>query len=83
MMRFTILPPILITENGCAVPDKVENGRVHDQRRIDFYQSYMKQVLKAKNEGVDIRGYFAWTAMDNFENLTLPQRIMFPSRSFL
>ena len=61
------LPPIVIAENGCALPDVVENGRVHDQRRIDFYQSYLAQVLKAKQEGVDIRGYCAWTIMDNFE----------------
>ena len=61
------LPPIIITENGCAKPDKVENGRVHDPRRIDFYKSYLKNVLKAKNEGVDIRGYFAWSIIDNFE----------------
>lgn len=61
------LPPIMITENGCAMPDKVENGKVHDPRRVEFYKSYLEQVLKAKNEGVDIRGYFAWTIMDNFE----------------
>lgn len=61
------LPPIVIAENGCALSDVVENGRVHDQRRIDFYQSYLAQVLKAKQEGVDIRGYCAWTIMDNFE----------------
>lgn len=62
------LPPIVISENGCAVPDEVTaDGRVHDTRRIDFYQRYIAQVLRAKNEGVDIRGYFAWTIMDNFE----------------
>jgi beta-glucosidase len=62
------LPPIVITENGCAMPDEVNaQGRVDDQRRIDFYKSYLQQVLRAKNEGVDIRGYFAWTIMDNFE----------------
>lgn len=62
------LPPIIITENGCAMPDKVNaHGEVDDQRRIDFYQSYIEQVLRAKEEGIDIRGYFAWTIMDNFE----------------
>ena len=62
------LPPIVISENGCAFRDQVTpDGQVHDQQRIDFYKSYIEQVLRAKNEGVDIRGYFAWTIMDNFE----------------
>ena len=58
---------IVVTENGCAFPDKVVDGRVHDERRISFYKNYLKNVLKAKNEGVNIGGYFAWTLMDNFE----------------
>ncbi|MGK0388126.1 MAG: beta-glucosidase [Maribacter sp.] len=61
------LPPIIVTENGCAFPDKVENGRVHDLRRIKFFQDYLVQVLRAKKEGMDIRGYYVWTLMDNFE----------------
>ena len=61
------LPPIIITENGAAFEDVVQNGRVHDQKRVQFYQEYLKNVLKAKREGIDIRGYFAWSFMDNFE----------------
>ena len=61
------VPPIIITENGAAFQDKVENGKVHDEQRTAFYKKYLQQVLKAKNEGVDIRGYFAWTFLDNFE----------------
>ena len=61
------LPPIIITENGAAFKDTVEGKRVHDKQRVDFYQNYLENVLKAKKEGVDIRGYFAWTFMDNFE----------------
>jgi len=61
------LPPIMITENGCAMPDKVADGKVHDPRRVEFYKKNLQQVLKAKKEGVDIRGYFAWTIMDDFE----------------
>jgi beta-glucosidase len=61
------IPPIIVTENGCAFPDKVENGRVHDPRRIKFFQDYLVQVLRAKKEGMDIRGYYVWTLMDNFE----------------
>ena len=58
---------IIVTENGAAFPDVLEDGYVHDAKRLDFYQQYLKNILKAKQEGVDIGGYFAWTFMDNFE----------------
>ncbi|MCL4134078.1 UNVERIFIED_CONTAM: hypothetical protein GTU68_065133 [Idotea baltica] len=61
------LPPVIVTENGCAFPDKVENGKVHDPQRTKFFKDYIGAVLKAKNDGMDIRGYFVWTLMDNFE----------------
>ena len=61
------MPPIIVTENGCAFPDKIENNQVHDEKRIQFFKDYLGQVLRAKNEGVDLRGYFVWTLMDNFE----------------
>ena len=61
------MPPIIITENGAAFKDRVEGNNVHDKQRVDFYQAYLKNILKAKKEGVDIRGYFCWTFMDNFE----------------
>jgi beta-glucosidase len=40
---------------------------VHDQNRIDYYQSHLDAVNDAIDIGVDIRGYFAWSLMDNFE----------------
>jgi len=40
---------------------------VHDPERIDFFKRYLLQVLKAKNEGVPVDGYFAWSFTDNFE----------------
>jgi beta-glucosidase len=43
------------------------NGQVHDPLRIDFFRSYLSQVLKAKNEGVPITGYLVWSLTDNFE----------------
>ena len=58
---------IIITENGAAFPDQLKNGQVHDPQRIDFYKRYLQNVLKAKNEGVNVTGYFAWTLIDNFE----------------
>jgi beta-glucosidase len=61
------LPPIIITENGAAFPDVVADNKVADAQRTKFYQDYLAQVLRAKQEGADIRGYFCWTLMDNFE----------------
>lgn len=58
---------IFVTENGAAFPDIVEGGRIHDARRVEFYKKYLAQVLKAKQEGVNVQGYFCWTLMDNFE----------------
>jgi len=70
LKRFQSCAPqtqLIITENGAAFPDVVTNGHVHDENRIDFYRSYLKQVLRAKREGVNIGGYFAWSFTDNFE----------------
>lgn len=58
---------IFVTENGCAFPDELVDGKVNDVKRIDYYQRYLKQVLRAKKEGVNIGGYFSWTLLDNFE----------------
>ena len=58
---------IFVTENGCAFPDEVVNGKVNDTKRIDFYQRYLKEVLRAKKDGVNVGGYFSWTLLDNFE----------------
>uniref|UniRef100_A0A8C9RRJ8 beta-glucosidase n=1 Tax=Scleropages formosus TaxID=113540 RepID=A0A8C9RRJ8_SCLFO len=58
-------PPVYITENGVS-----ERGPVHlnDVRRIHYYRNYLNQALKAKVlDSVDIRGYTAWTLMDNLE----------------
>jgi beta-glucosidase len=60
-------PPLYVTENGAAFPDTVEGGHVHDAKRVQFFKDYLEQVLKAKREGVDVRGYFVWSLMDNFE----------------
>ena len=60
-------PNIYITENGCSYPDKLVDGKVDDQKRVDFYQGYLKACQEAINEGVKLKGYFAWSFMDNFE----------------
>ena len=60
--------PIYITENGLSCHDTVSSdGKVHDQNRIDFLEGYLKQLKHASENGVDIRGYFHWSLMDNFE----------------
>jgi beta-glucosidase len=60
-------PPIYITENGCAMPDTVVDGKVNDPRRIDFLDSYLGACHEAIEQGADLRGYFLWSLMDNFE----------------
>lgn len=60
--------PIIITENGMSNTDWVSlDGKVHDPQRIDFLRRYLREYKKAGKDGVDIRGYFYWSIMDNFE----------------
>ena len=62
------LPPVYITENGCSLPDEVDaQGRVADQARISYLDGHVRAVHEAITAGVDVRGYFVWTLMDNFE----------------
>ncbi len=65
--RYTNLPPLIITENGMAGDDHVENGAVHDKQRILYYSRHLAAIGEAMHAGVDVRGYFAWSLMDNFE----------------
>jgi beta-galactosidase len=60
-------PPIVITENGCCYDDKLVDGKCDDPMRIEFYKSYIEASHGAIQNGVDLRGYFAWSLMDNFE----------------
>ncbi len=61
------LPPVYITENGCAYDDPVVDGRCHDTRRIDYLDAHLRAVEEAIDAGVDVRGYFQWSLLDNFE----------------
>lgn len=58
---------IMVTENGAYYQDHLVGGKVDDQQRIDYFKAYLAAMLRAKNEGVNITGYLAWTLMDNFE----------------
>jgi len=61
-------PVIEVTENGCSYGDAPEaDGVVRDQRRIDFYRGYLEAVHRAIARGADVRGYHAWSLLDNFE----------------
>jgi beta-glucosidase len=60
-------PPLLITENGAAFADTVENGAIRDPRRIGFIRGHLEAVARALEAGVDVRGYFLWSLLDNFE----------------
>ena len=60
--------PVYITENGITCHDWVSlDGKVHDPNRIDFLARYLKGMKEAATEGADVRGYFYWSLMDNFE----------------
>lgn len=58
---------IIITENGAAFPDTITNGKVYDIKRTHFIQDHLEQILKAKEDGLNVDGYFVWSLTDNFE----------------
>ncbi len=62
-----VLPPVMITENGYADELKAEQGRVRDKRRSWYLQQHLQALAEAISSGVDVRGYFAWSLLDNFE----------------
>lgn len=60
--------PMVVTENGLSCHDWISlDGEVHDPQRIDFLNRYLLSLAKSIKEGVDVRGYFQWSIMDNFE----------------
>jgi beta-glucosidase len=61
------LPPIYITENGLSSADVVVNGAVDDAQRVSYLHRHIDAVAQAMRAGVDVRGYFAWSLLDNFE----------------
>ena len=62
------LPPVHVTESGCAYDDVAgADGAVHDPERIAYLDAHLRAVAQARAEGVDVRGYFTWSLLDNFE----------------
>jgi len=63
-------PVIIVTENGCDAPGENEKPLpdvLHDTFRIKYYEQYLAQMERAIRDGVDIRGFMAWSLNDNFE----------------
>ncbi len=58
------LPPVYVTENGCAYPDRAGDS---DDARIAFIEGHLAALRRAMADGVDVRGYFYWSLLDNFE----------------
>lgn len=61
------LPPVFITENGFANADVLSDGKVDDQPRIEYMRTHLQALKSAMAAGVDVRGFFYWSLMDNFE----------------
>jgi beta-glucosidase len=61
------IPEFYVSENGISCPDVLENGCVHDPQRIDFFKQHFEAAARAIEAGVPLKGYFAWSLLDNFE----------------
>ncbi|BDZ45722.1 GH1 family beta-glucosidase [Naasia aerilata] len=59
--------PLMITENGAAFDDVLEDGHVHDAERLDYLRRHFTAAHRALEQGVDLRGYQVWSLLDNFE----------------
>jgi beta-glucosidase len=66
--EYPTLPPLFVTENGSAYDDVVsEDGSVHDPERTQYIVDHVQAVSDALADGADVRGYFVWSLLDNFE----------------
>lgn len=66
--EYPTLPPLFVTENGSAYDDVVSaDGAVHDADRVAYLEAHVDAVADAIADGADVRGYFAWSLLDNFE----------------
>jgi beta-glucosidase len=61
------LPPLWVSENGAAFDDPIRDGVIDDARRIDYLDVHIDAVRRAIDDGVDVRAYFVWSLLDNFE----------------
>ena len=62
------LPPMYVTENGAAYHDVLTaSGEVDDRDRLEYVDAHLRSLREAMDAGVDVRGYFVWSLLDNFE----------------
>ena len=60
--------PVVLTENGAACNDYVApDGRIRDPDRVRYLDGHLRAILETREAGVDVRGYFVWSLLDNFE----------------
>lgn len=59
--------PMYVTENGAAYDDNLVDGAVHDPERVRYYERHLAAVQEAIMAGADVKGYYAWSLLDNFE----------------
>lgn len=68
LQRSYRLPPVYIAENGAAFKDeRSADGKIHDVRRLEYLRQHFVQARLVMQDGVDLRGYFVWSLLDNFE----------------
>jgi len=65
--QYSKVKDIIITENGAAFDDLIIENKIIDLLRKDYLQKHLHKLLKAKKEGSNVKGYFIWTLLDNFE----------------
>ncbi len=65
--QYKCFKEIIVTENGAAFPDELTEGAINDTKRLNYLDENIRQVLRAKSEGVKVNGYFVWSFTDNFE----------------
>ncbi len=66
--EYPTLPPLYITENGASYDDELaDDGQVHDSERTEYIRAHIEAVGASIADGVDVRGYFVWSLLDNFE----------------
>jgi len=59
--------PLWVCENGAAVPEIDDADGIHDPRRVDYLERHIDELAHSRESGIDIRGYFGWSLLDNLE----------------
>jgi beta-glucosidase len=65
--KYKNIKQFIVTESGIGLHDVVEDGVVHDAKRISYLSAHLENILVAKREGIPVNGFFNWTLLDNFE----------------